>query len=174
MSQHVLPIRTFDKSLSVKVIINAGERVQNDIFHDAPFVYPDNMYSSISPNTTVLPICFRISVFRTECPSPEPPHHRRWVVSWGSILRGATAWLVWEARWTGGKHPTVGLQWLPSLLLLQLLGRLWKSFITALCLCFPLFNISSIVLMSMKIFWDHKGQIVEPSEGSSNCYTYTC
>lgn len=43
MSQRILLIRTFDKSQSIKVIINAGERFQNDIFHDAHFVYPDKM-----------------------------------------------------------------------------------------------------------------------------------
>ena len=74
MSQHILRIRTFDKSQSIKVIINTGERFQNDIFHDAHFVYPDKMYSSISPNTTMLPNYFRISVFSTECLSTKPAH----------------------------------------------------------------------------------------------------
>jgi len=74
MSQHILLVRTFDKSWSIKVIINAGERFQNDIFHDAHCVYPDKMHSNISPNATVLPNCFRISVFSTEHLSPRPGH----------------------------------------------------------------------------------------------------
>lgn len=81
MGQHVLHIGTSDESWSTEVVLNAGKRFQNEIFHDAHLVYPDKMYSNISPNTTVLPNCFRISVFSIEYLSPKPVPCLQWVMS---------------------------------------------------------------------------------------------
>lgn len=108
-----------------KVIANAEERFQSDICHGALLVYTEKAYcASTEPNTKVLPNYFRISFYSAMCLSSKPVHCTQWDVSWGSIPRGATGWLVQEPRWTGGEHYGAGLWWFPSWALLTASGWL--------------------------------------------------
>lgn len=133
VSQHMLLIKAFDKSQSINKIINAGGRFQSDIFHNAHILSGRDVHK-YKPQHNNASQLFQSICFLSWMSVPWA-RHCPWVVSWGSIFRGAVVWLVGDARRTGGKHPGVGLWWLPSWPLSTAYGMPLEK-ITAFCLCF--------------------------------------